>query len=65
MRRLAEGGSELSAEVGLGQPGRLCHVGNGERFGVARVGEIFAANEVARRRWRRHRPSIADEVGAE
>ena len=54
VRRLAEGGAELAAEVGRRQARRPRHVGDRERLGVAGVGEVLAADEISRRSDSRH-----------
>ena len=47
MRRLAERAPELAREVGPGQARGLGHVVDVERLGVARVGEVLGAQQVA------------------
>jgi Dienelactone hydrolase family len=48
VRRLAEGPLELPAEVGLRQPRGPGHAGDGQRLGVAGVGQVAGPQQVAR-----------------
>jgi hypothetical protein len=41
--RLAEGGAELSAEVGAREAGRAGEILHSERLEVARVGEVLGS----------------------
>ena len=59
MRRLAERLAELPAEVGRRQVRGPGHVGDGHRLGVAAVGEVAGAQQVASGRDRRHAPILA------
>ena len=45
--RLPEGAAELAAEVGGGEPRGRGEVGDGQRVGVAPVGEVLGAQQVA------------------
>ena len=47
MRRLAEGGPELAAEMRAREAGRAGHVVDADRVGVARVGEVLRSQQMA------------------
>lgn len=54
MRRLAEGTSELTAEMRGRKAGRPGQVGNGERLGVAGIDQIPGPQQVTLRRDETH-----------
>src|SRR5918995_2428517 len=56
VRRLAEGGAELAAEVGAREASRTSEVVDAESFEVMCVGEILRAEQVACRRDERRHP---------
>ncbi len=63
MWRLAEGGTELAAEVGAGEAGGTRQIIDVERFEITRVGVILRPEEVACRRDERgHTAKYGDTI---
>ena len=58
VRRVAEGAAELAAEVSLGETRGPSEVLDVERLGIAGVGEVLGAQQVAGGRYERHRRSL-------
>jgi hypothetical protein len=64
VRRHAERTAELAAEVGPRQPRRPGQVVDAERLGVARVGEVLGAQQVAGGRDEGRRQIVSPSGGA-
>ena len=58
MGRLAEGTAELLAEVRTGVTRGPSQVGNGQRLGIVRVGEVFGAQQMPPGRDGGHEPML-------